>query len=170
MTTERFWEIIEATIAATREEQLELFSQELYQIPLPQLLEFERRFMELHAKAYIWDLWLVAWLCEGGMCSDDGFTDFRCWLISRGRAVYEAALRDADSFVPEVSGSEYPSFEEFGYVTGKVYRSRAGRDFPDLGMRFPKNPTGGDWLRPELKDRSGSHMLNVCVVFNEMGD
>ncbi len=114
MTTERFWEIIEATIAATREEQLELFSHELHQIPLPQLLEFEQRFIEFNIKSYNWELWLVAWLCGEGMCSDDSFTDFRSWLISRGRTVYEAALRDADSFVREVADSEYSSFEDFG--------------------------------------------------------
>jgi hypothetical protein len=35
-------------------------------------------------------------LINGGM-SDDGFTDFRYWLISRGRDVYERALADPDS-------------------------------------------------------------------------
>jgi len=47
--------------------------------------------------AYNGDFGVVAWLCQGGMCSDDRFSDFRSWLISRGRASYEAALAYADA-------------------------------------------------------------------------
>lgn len=42
-------------------------------------------------------LWTAASLmCENG-CSDDGFTDFRAWLIAQGKEVYLAALADPDS-------------------------------------------------------------------------
>ena len=92
MNTDHFWQIIEATRAATQEEQLELFRSRLERLSLQELIEFERIFVEHSFAAYSWDLWLVAWLCQGGMCSDDGFMDFRSWLISRGRASYEAAL------------------------------------------------------------------------------
>jgi hypothetical protein len=67
---------------------------------------------------------------------------------------------------------EHPEFEVFGYSAREAYRGRTGRelaDLPDLAARHPRNPAGGDWLRPELKDRSGSQMLNRCVVFAEMG-
>ena len=50
----------------------------------------------------------------------------------------------------------------------RPYRTRTGEDLPDL--QHPKEPIGGDWLRPALKDRTGSKMLNRCVVFDEMGD
>src|SRR6266849_10114188 len=99
MTTEQFWQIIEATSAPTREEQLERFKSELHQLSLQELIEFGRLFAEFEFAAYSWDLWLVAWLCQGGMCSDDRFTGFRTWLISRGRATYESALADADALV-----------------------------------------------------------------------
>ena len=42
-------------------------------------------------------LWSAARLmCENG-CSDDGFIDFRAWLIAQGKEVYFAALADPDS-------------------------------------------------------------------------
>jgi hypothetical protein len=170
MSTDQFWEIIEASHAATQEQQLELFRGRLQQLSPQELIEFERIFVEHSFAAYSWDLWLVAWLFQGGMCSDDGFMDFRSWLISRGRATYETALADADSLVDEMRQTEHPEFELFGYVPSQTYRALTGEEFPDFGFRHPKEPCGGDWLRPALKDRTGSKILNRCVVFREMGD
>ena len=116
MSTDQFWQIIEATHAPTREEQLEQFRRELQRLTPQELIEFEWIFAELTFAAYSWDLWLVAWLCHGGMCSDDGFSDFRSWLISRGRAIYESALNDVDALVEEMRQTEHPEFELFGYV------------------------------------------------------
>lgn len=103
------------------------------------------------------------------MCSDDGFMDFRSWLISRGRATYETALANADWLADEMRQTEHSEFESFGYVPSQTYRALTGEDFPDFGFRHPKEPCGGDWLRPALKDRTGSKILNRCVVFREMG-
>lgn len=53
--------------------------------------------------------------------SDDGFLDFRAWLISRGKEVYLAALKDPDS----LAGLEIPKstrFESYGYVAYDAYR------------------------------------------------
>jgi hypothetical protein len=166
---EQFWQIIEGTKAATREEQLELLKSELQRLSVQEVLGFQRRFSELKAATYNWDLWLVVWLCQGGMCSDDSFADFRNWLISQGRAVYETGLREPDALVDEIRRSGDAGFELFGYVAGQVYRERAGREFPELELPRPEEPAGGEWLRAELKDRTGRKLLNRCVVFQEMG-
>ncbi len=53
--------------------------------------------------------------------SDDGFLDFRAWLISRGKEVYLAALKDPDS----LAGMEIPKstrFELYGYVAYDAYK------------------------------------------------
>jgi len=170
MRIDHFWQIIEATHSSTREEQLKSFRRELRRLTPKELIQFAGIFAELTSSAFSWDLWLVAWLCQGGRCSDDGFSDFRSWLISRGRVVYEAALNDADSLVDEMRQTERPQFELFGYVPGQTYREMVNANFPDLDIQHPKEPIGGDWLRPTLKDRTGSKMLNRCIVFDEMGD
>lgn len=170
MNVDGFWQIIEMTHALSQEEQLELFKRELQRLAPQELVEFWHIFVEREFSTYSWDLWLVVWLCQGGRCSDDGFHDFRAWLISRGRAIYEAALNDADTLVDEMRQTEHPEFELFGYVPSKIYRAITGERFPDLGLEHPKEPIGGDWLRPTLKDRTSSKMLNRCVVFDEMGD
>lgn len=171
MTTDQFWDIIQATTAATQEEQLEKFRYELQQLALPELAEFIKHFAQLKNAAYNWDLWVVVWLCQGGLCSDDSFSDFRSWLIASGRAFYEAALADPDSLVDTLSQIGDPTFESFGYVPGQCWRERSGSDDPPgTRVKFSPDPAGGNWLRPQLKDRSQSKMLNRCVVFREMGD
>ena len=159
MDGEQFWQIIEATRDATPEGQLEKFKRELQCLTAEQLIDFERQFAHRSFAAYNWDLWVVAWLCQHGMCSDDSFMDFRSWLISRGRATYEAALADADSLADEMRQTEQPEFELFGYVPSQTYRELTAEEFPELGLRHPKEPLGGDWLPPELKDRTGSRLL-----------
>jgi hypothetical protein len=166
----QFWQVIDVTQAPTPEEQVELFKINLRQLSPEELTEFDRIFTERSFAAYGWDLWVVAWLCQGGMCSDDGFEYFRRWLISRGRVLYDAAMEDPDLLVDEISRVNCPEFEEFPHAIYDVYKEKTGQDFPQINIQYPKEPTGGDWLRPELKDRSGSQILNLCVVFNEMGD
>lgn len=47
--------------------------------------------------AYQYGLWDAAGIIKGYGCSDDGFIDFRAWLIAQGKEVYLAALRDPDT-------------------------------------------------------------------------
>ena len=53
-----------------------------------EIVDFERIFGELMDQAYSWPLWGADFIIGGG-CSDDGFIDFRGWLISVGREIYE---------------------------------------------------------------------------------
>ena len=89
------------------------------------------------------------------------------------QATYELALRDPDALVDELRQTELPEFEVFGYPAAEAYRTRTGRelsDLPEFAPAHPREPSGGDWLRPQLKDRTGSKILNRCVVFREMGN
>src|SRR5205807_9971881 len=92
-----------------------------------------------------WDLWGAAYLINGG-CSDDGFDYFRAWLISRGRTVYEAAIKDPDSLAgltdPERDDYE---FEELWSVGLEVYKELTGEDMPPVHTRWPAKPRGRRW-------------------------
>ncbi|HHQ6600568.1 TPA: DUF4240 domain-containing protein [Serratia fonticola] len=76
----------------------------LRQLSPEELIAFKKRFTELHNQAYRWDLWAAAYIMGGG-CSDDGFMDFRDWLISRGQSVYEAALINPDTLAESLKSS-----------------------------------------------------------------
>jgi len=60
--------------------------------------------------------------------SSDGFNDFRMWLISQGRDVYMAALKNPDSIaaleLPEdIQATMDTRFESYGYVANYAYES-----------------------------------------------
>ncbi|MCQ4862748.1 DUF4240 domain-containing protein [Pseudoflavonifractor phocaeensis] len=73
--------------------------------------------------AYRNDLWAAS-AAMGAHYSDDGFIDFRYWLISCGRKTYMDALRDPDSLADvDVTGEDL-NFELFGYVANDAYRQK----------------------------------------------
>lgn len=118
-----------------------------------EVLAFDRIFEELSIRAYRWELWGAAYVIEGG-CSDDSFTDFRAWLISMGRDVYEKALADPESLAEAASAPHVEStfFEEFGYLTSKVYAEKTGGKRPEhAGLNHPKKPAGVEWKEDEAE-------------------
>jgi len=111
-----------------------------------EVIEFDRIFTELFHRAYRWDLWRAAYLIESG-CSDDGFTDFRYWLISMGRDVFEAALADPDSLasVAAAPGIEVCAFEEFGSVPASVLEQKGVNMDEHAVAPWPSEPVGERW-------------------------
>ena len=77
--------------------------------------------------AYQYGLWTAASVMERNGCSDDGFMDFRAWLVGQGRKVYMDALKDPDSL------ADVPSYEDFRfdalpYMGNHAYEELTGRD------------------------------------------
>ena len=58
--------------------------------------------------AYQYGLWTAASVMERYGCSDDGFMDFRAWLVGQGKAVYMAALKDPDSLARTIGLTPCP--------------------------------------------------------------
>ncbi len=170
MNKNHFWKIVEATrVATTPKDQLDLFRKELVQLSASEIVEFDLIFSELLFASYNWDLWLVAWLSDNHGCSDDKFSDFRSWLISRGQIIYETALANPDSVADEISCVEHARFESFSYLPFEVYRKKTEQNFPRRKLSHPSEPSGGDWLRSEYKNQK-SDLLNRCVIFDELRD
>ena len=91
-----------------------------------QALNFDYVAHAYRAAAYKHGLWSAASiLCDG--CTDDGFTDFRGWLIAQGRDVYMAALKDPDSLADVPTDGDC-CCETFCYVGSYAYEELTGRD------------------------------------------
>lgn len=107
-----------------------------------EIVSYQEHFDRQMISAYRWELWAAAYIIDGG-CSDDGFTDFRYGLISRGREVFEAAVANPDSLA-EISDDEFRN-ESFGYVANSVYESQTGECLPRRQAKQPSEPAGEDW-------------------------
>lgn len=154
MDTEKFWRIVMLSRSGFRptqpdgnmERQLEELRALLLALPSEEIVEFRNCLLAQMDAAFHWDLWGAAYLIAGG-CSDDGFMDFRAWLISQGRSVFEAALAEAESLadVADAPGVEDVFFEEFPYVPARAYKESTGQEIPPYrGSRSPA-PAGEKW-------------------------
>lgn len=126
--------------------QLEELQRLLRALPPQEIVGFRDRLLEQMDAAFLWDLWAAAYLIAGG-CSDDGFTDFRAWLISMGRRVFEDAIANAESLadVADAPGIEDVFFEEFLYVPAGAYEESTGHEIPEPTGPLRDAPSGDRW-------------------------
>jgi hypothetical protein len=151
MTQDQFWSLMASSKAASRgsfERQAKVLEQELSRLSPEEIVAFQRIFDEHFDRAYTWDLWGAAYILGGG-CSDDGFMDFRSWLISMGRETYERALKDPESLADIPLGpavEEDVFFEGLAYVASQVYEKKTGEEeMPDYERHSAEDPAGEEW-------------------------
>ncbi len=155
MNQDIFWGLIAETKARASgnfQRHAKLLQNELVKLPSEEILSFYEIFREYFDRAYRWDLWAAAYIIGGG-CSDDSFMDFRSWLISMGKDVYEQTLMDVDTLAQIKFGSggeEDAFFEEFHYCSMWAYEKKNGA-FPQLKIKSPTKPAGEDWEEEDLE-------------------
>jgi hypothetical protein len=147
-----FWSLIDASrenAGGDLDRQAADLRARVEQLDPDEIVQFGKLFSEYWRRAYTWDLWAAAYILGGG-CSDDGFLDFRGWLISRGQRVYEAALRDPETLerVVNAEAGDECQYEGFQYVAREAWekktRNRLG-DFPAQEITQADEPSGEPW-------------------------
>lgn len=149
MTTAEFWQIIDDSVAAAgtgQQAQIKFLHRKLGALPPEEIVAFEREYDLRRNEAYTWNLWGAAYLINGG-CSDDGFEYFRAWLISRGRAVFEAAVANPDTLAAHIDPDDDDhEFEDFLYLPRTVYKETTGKNADyKTGVEFKKELDGEAW-------------------------
>ena len=158
MDKARFWKLIDSSRRAADgdpEEQLEALAEQLSALSPDEIVAFDRILADYHDRAYNWGLWGAAYIIGGG-CSDDGFMDFRGWLISRGEQVYEAALLDPESLTKVVNEDDECQVEGYQYVASQVWEEKTGKsteDFPSHDIERRSEPAGTPWEDDDLDTR-----------------
>jgi hypothetical protein len=157
MTLDEFWDHVHKSRRKDPEAHVERLVKRLAKLLPEEIIDFDYWWNVMHAEAYDWDLWGAAYLINGG-CSDDGFIDFRSWLVLQGRDVFQTAVTNPDTLADVDVGEEeaycecYPASYAWFEATGHerdaegyaaqeaAYRARypdekAARE-PDLGERW----------------------------------
>ena len=141
MNIDDFWEIIAK--GKDSEEPEIIIAGELKELSPEEIISYQQHFDSLFDNAYKWNLWGAAYLIGGG-CSDDGFMDFRYALISRGKDIYEAALKNPDSLAALGEEVEIDN-ELFGYVAQEVYEKLTGKEIPNTKSESNDDSMGEEW-------------------------
>jgi hypothetical protein len=119
-----FWKIIEDAYRPEPVDHFESLMGRLRELKWFEVVEFQARFDEAIAAANLILLWGAAHLINGG-CSDDGFRDFRVWLVGRGRHAYEAALKNPDTLADILDGDPVDGFG-LDAAALRVYEEKTG--------------------------------------------
>ena len=144
-----FWAIIDhsAEFEADTDLQSADIHASLMRLSPAQIADFERMFDETMRNSYTWDLWGAAYVANGG-ASDDGFEYFRCWLISKGRRVFEQVSSAPDGLADIIANGETGEFEfeEFAYLARDAWSKKTGKDWNEVptvaNMAYETEPKG----------------------------
>ena len=86
LDAEQFWQLIDTAreTAGGWQGMLEPLVEALSRLEEPDIIRFKQINDEYQELAYKEKLWAAAYVLNNG-CSDDGFIDFRAWLIAQGK-------------------------------------------------------------------------------------
>lgn len=144
MNKDQFWQIIDSanqmSPAADKKTLLRNVTEALSQYPVLDIMDWHLIIWEYTRAAYRGDLWCAS-SSIGAHDTDDGFIDFRYWLISRGKEVYMNALREPATLSKVPLNGESPNFESFGYTASKAYDAKQKVRTPGLSRLYDELET-----------------------------
>lgn len=134
MNKTEFWNSIEKVRIQpnNRREQDSLIKEVLSQLELEEIVSFFQIYSYYHYWANRTELWNAAILINGG-CSNDGFIDFRDWLILQGKEIYYKAIDDPDTLIEIAPFGEARA--DLGGFINEVHNGKTGIfhiPYPDL--------------------------------------
>lgn len=133
MDEDRFWKLIQTTREVSGgdfELQQELLAKELRKLSPDDIIVFGNRFRYFRGQANTWELWGAIYIIQGG-CSDDGFNDFREWVIGQGKDFYYKTIHDPESLADlDTDSLGDMDWEGLGYVPSTVFEEMTGQEMP----------------------------------------
>ncbi len=150
MDDDTYWDLVERARTESGDDSPETVAETLVAVLSTlgpsEVVGAEEAFARISRRAYGFPLWGAAYVLNGG-CGDDGFDDFRGWLVTRGRAVYEAALADPESLADVVTVDELydVACEDVLSAADQAHTELTGRGLPWRAAREPLPDLGAGW-------------------------
>lgn len=163
MTESEFWQLVTADdFFAGSDEIAKQLTSKLASLDDPTLAAFDKHFNLRMRETYTWSLWGAAYLIAG--CNSEfAFSEFRCWLISRGQEVFDKTIANPDNLadfdlMSQKDGQPYPYLDEYDLIAGQIYEDRIGQELPFVpsgqdhpkGKRFKDRPKFLKMAYPKL--------------------
>ena len=158
MSKEGFWNLIAEVNAACGQDQdkyMDILKARLKEQGPEYAQDFHDAVHAYEDLAYKYGLWSAVRLM--GHATDDGFTDFRAWLISQGKEAYFAALKEPDTLAALDPGDGY-WFESFAYAGYYALKELTGEDafllfFMATAPAWVAGPLPAHWPFPRFHAR-----------------
>jgi hypothetical protein len=172
MRTDDFWAVIDRATAdrpGSPDEVAKRAIADLAARDPDEIVAWGRHLDKVMAASGTEDLWAAAYLINGG-CSDDGFDNFRGWLIANGREVLANAVREPDSLsaLPSVkaaadSGAVFEA-EAVLSIAPEAYEQATGDKLP-VGDAPPTRPDPADLWDFDNEDEMQRRLPRLSALF-----
>ena len=151
MPSREFWTIVDKAASDMPQAPSEAYQslrRALIELDDMKIIGFGMTLYEELSRSYTHELWSAGNIMSG-LLTDDSFTYFRLWLMSKGQEVYFSAIEDPDSLadVQRHSDDGRPvGFESFLYVGEDAFNYRRSDEFRqsiyDQGRVFVQRDSG----------------------------
>ncbi len=130
MNIDEFWQLIDKTRIESGDnptQQARLLEDALAKMPVEEIIEFQNIRNLLQNQAFQKSLQNAAHIIGEG-CGEDGFMDFRTWLIGQGRELFEKAIQNPETLADAVSLDERhdTQAEDLLYVANVAHQRKTG--------------------------------------------
>ena len=141
MDRDIFWQMIEDARKRSHgdlEAERLILIDELSKKSEAEIIEFYIIYETVLSETYHADLWNACTLINCG-CHEDGFLNFRAWLIAQGKEIFYQAVNDPETLVAVVSQDNRHKvrFEVFSYVALDAYENKTGYELELENIELP---------------------------------
>jgi len=177
MRTDDFWAVIDRATAdrpASPGDVAKRAAAELATREPDEIVAWDRHLGKVMTASGKEDLWAAAYLINGG-ASDEGFDNFRGWLIAHGRDAVAQAVREPDSLagmaVIKAAADTGAVFEagEVLTIASEAYAQATGEELPP-SEGPPTRPDPGDLWDFDNEDEMRKRLPRLSSLFLEPPD
>nr|WP_321442960.1 DUF4240 domain-containing protein [uncultured Cohaesibacter sp.] len=133
---------------------------------LSQIIDFKNILLEKMNVSYVFPL-LEANFVISSYVSDDGFADFRAWLVSKGSQKFYEALKNPETIAIWLEKDDIEQIEvsEFRYVADEAFLEAGGsvEEFEERVIYLPDPNMIMDW--PDNKEEYSMRFPNLVEKF-----
>lgn len=156
MKTSTFWQLVEQarSIASDDRSFLKKLRLLLSELIADDIVAFDRMRCILSLRLNTNAICAIAYILEQGSLTDDGFMDFRDWIIGRGRKFYDDFRDDPEATAMTIDVGSYLSLPDLFPVILLAYEQVTGSDFPDDHDNLPSPKMQGQmFTEEEMQER-----------------
>lgn len=142
MNKDKFWELIDDAKEQCKDniaDMHKVLQKELNKYSLEEMQKFLGIFDTYKKAADRKGIVSIAAMMNHYLLTDDGFNDFRNWLIAQGKELYMQTMKDPEMLavnpVKPIDG--WYEYEEFGYVPMRAIEERTG-NYRDAIVELPE--------------------------------
>ncbi len=160
MNESKFWMYINQSCESGNSN--EFLKEMLYGKSPEEIVSFKNILLQKLVDSYVFPL-LTANFVISSYVSDDGFKEFRAWLISKGKSKFLKAIDDPETIADWLEKNEVDEIdgEDFLYLADEIYAELVGDEKafyqklsftpdPDISMEWPESKAAYERRFPRL--------------------